>query len=64
MKSADFSAYINLCKSRGIAEYQVAAMLGCAVNSIPNWKRNGAPRYIALAISALEKKVDPWKENK
>ncbi len=64
MKSADFSAYINLCKSRGIAEYQVAAMLGCAVNSIPNWKRSGAPRYIALAISALEKKLDPWKETK
>ena len=64
MKSADFSAYINLCKSRGIAEYQVAAMLGCAVNSIPNWKRSGAPRYIALAISALENKLDPWKETK
>lgn len=63
MTTNDFRAYIDLCRSRGLADYQVAAMLGCAVNSIMNWKRRGAPHYIGLAIAALENNLTAWESN-
>lgn len=61
MKSVDFRAYIELCRDRGLADYQVAAMLGCGVNSIVRWKHRDPPHYIGLAIAALEKGVAPWR---
>lgn len=61
MKHNDFKAYIDLCRSRGLADYQVAAMLGCAVNSIVRWKQLDPPYYIGLAISALENDLKSWK---
>lgn len=61
MKHSEFKDYVNLCRSRGLADYQVAAMLGCAVNSIVRWKRIDPPHYIGLAIAALEKGLRPWK---
>ena len=60
MNNDDFRAYINLCRSRGLSDYQVAAMLGCGVNSIVRWKHREPPRYIGLAITALENKLEPW----
>lgn len=60
MPNDDFRAYIDLCRSRGLSDYQVAAMLGCGVNSIVRWKNRNPPRYIGLAIAALENKLDPW----
>lgn len=61
MTQKDFRAYIALCRTRGITDYQVAAMLGCGVNSIVRWKNRPPPHYIGLAIAALEKKLKPWK---
>lgn len=61
MTSDDFRAYLTLCAQRGLPEWRVAEMLGCGRNSITSWKRGGAPRYIALAIAALEKELPPWK---
>lgn len=60
MKPIDFRAYINLCKSRGLSEHQVASMLGCGKNSLTRWKTYPAPHYIGLAIAALESNLDPW----
>jgi len=61
MKASDFRAYIDLCRSRGIPDYQVAALLGCGINSVVRWKQRGTPHYIGLAIAALEKGLKPWK---
>jgi hypothetical protein len=61
MKHKDFKAYIELCRQRGLSDYQVAAMLGCGVNSVVRWKRYDPPRYIGLAVSALEEGLEPWK---
>jgi hypothetical protein len=56
----EFKAYIDLCRSRGLSDYQAAAMLGCGVNSIVRWKTYDPPRYIGLAIAALETELEPW----
>lgn len=61
MKHKDFQAYVELCRARGLSDYQVAAMLGCGVNSVVRWKRYDPPHYIGLAIAALEKGLAPWK---
>lgn len=60
MRHVDFRDYINLCRERGLSDYQVASMLGCGVNSIVRWKRYDAPHYIGLAIAALEAALEPW----
>lgn len=61
MKHRDFRAYVDLCRSRGLSDYQVAAMLGCGINSVVRWKRYDPPHYIGLAIAALEEGLEPWK---
>lgn len=60
MSPDDFRAYLALCAQRGLPEWRVAEMLGCGRNSITSWKRNGAPKYVALAIAALERDLRPW----
>jgi DNA-directed RNA polymerase specialized sigma24 family protein len=57
----DFKAYVELCKTRGLSEHQIAAMLGCGVNSVTRWKQYAPPHYIGLAIAALEERLEPWK---
>ena len=61
MKTSDFRNWLALCRERGLSEGQVAELLGCGRNSVTAWKRNDAPQYIALAISALEEGLKPWK---
>ena len=61
MKHKDFRSYVELCRARGLSDYQVAAMLGCGVNSVVRWKRYDPPHYIGLAIAALEEGLEPWK---
>ena len=61
MKHKDFRSYVELCRERGLTDYQVAVMLGCGVNSVVRWKRYDPPHYIGLAIAALEKGLEPWK---
>lgn len=62
MTHKDFRAYVDLCRQRGLSDYQVAAMLGCGVNSIVRWKQYDPPPYIGLAIAALEKRLKPWRK--
>jgi len=61
MTNHDFRAYIELCRSRGLADHQVAVMLGCGVNSVVRWKQYDPPHYIGLAIAALEEGLETWK---
>jgi hypothetical protein len=61
MTKDDFRAYVELCKARGLSEHQIAAMLGCGVNSVTRWKQYAPPHYIGLAIAALEKGLQPWE---
>ena len=60
MTHPEFQAYVNLCKSRGMTEYQIAKILGCSRNSVTKWKRVDPPPYIGLAIAALERNLKPW----
>ncbi len=61
VRHKDFRSYIDLCRERGLADHQVAVMLGCGVNSVVRWKRYDPPHYIGLAIAALEEGLEPWK---
>jgi len=61
VKHKDFRSYVELCRERGLTDYQVAVMLGCGVNSVVRWKRYDPPHYIGLAIAALEEGLEPWK---
>ncbi len=60
MDCNDFRAYVDLCRSRGLSDYQLAAMLGCGINSVVRWKHRNPPRYIGLAITTLEQNLKPW----
>ena len=54
MSPADFLAFLAFAKDRfGWSEAEAARQLGCDKNSITNWKRYGAPKYIELACSTL-----------
>lgn len=64
ISASDFAAYVIECRDRGISDIQLAASLGCGLGSIYNWKRNDPPRYIGLAIAALEKGLKPWRNPK
>ena len=64
MRHGDFRDSINLCRERGLSDYQVASMLGCGVNSIVRWKQYDPPHYIGLAIAALENNIGSWPESK
>lgn len=61
MTAADFRNYVNLCRQRGLADYHIASMLGCGLGSVVNWKRYDPPRYIGLAIAALENNLKEWE---
>ena len=61
INAKDFAAYVIQCRDRGISDIQLATNLGCGIGSIYNWKRSDPPRYIGLAIAALEKGLKPWK---
>jgi hypothetical protein len=64
ISAADFAAYVIQCRDRGISDIQLATSLGCGIGSIYNWKRIDPPRYIGLAIAALEKGLKPWRNTK
>jgi transcriptional regulator with XRE-family HTH domain len=54
MTSADFAAFVALCKERyGWTKTELAKRLGCGINQINIWSEKGAPLYIELACSAL-----------
>lgn len=59
MTPADLSAWIA---HMGWSDRKCARELGCSQNSIKAWRRNGAPRYIALACAALAFGLPEWRQ--
>lgn len=47
-------------KSRGITTYDAAEWLGITRQTLLYWRRNGISRAQALAISAIERGLQPW----
>ena len=64
MTPADFTAWVALMKERGHSERNLVAMLGTGSNQITRWRRNGAPRYIGFACSAIEAGLVEWRHRK
>lgn len=61
MKCSDFRIWRSECREKGMADHQIAALLGCGVNSIARWKSYDPPYYIGLAIAAIESNLKPWE---
>lgn len=47
-------------KRTGLSGLEAARCLGIAPNSVVKYRREGAPRHIALACSAVYHKLEPW----
>lgn len=60
----DVEAALDLLKERGITQGQLCELLECSPHNARRWKASGAPRYIALALTALLDGRPPWKPTK
>ena len=57
---SEFSAFVEYArKSLHMSQAELARQLGCGRNQITDWKKNGCPKYIALACSAIVCKLPP-----
>lgn len=50
---------INRGKERPLSERETAELLGCSRVAVRSWSKNGAPKYIALACSAISHGLPP-----
>lgn len=57
-----FVAWVRECKALELSDDLIASMLGCSPTSITSWVRGRTkvPRYIGLAISAIENDLLPY----
>jgi transcriptional regulator with XRE-family HTH domain len=63
MTPKDFAAWIAYMReSRGWSGAKCARMLGCGVNTIPRWIKDGAPPYIGFACAALAYGLPAWRK--
>lgn len=51
----------NWRRERGMSQTALAEAIGCSRRAIVNWETGitAIPRYIALALAAVEKKLKP-----
>lgn len=62
MSARDFEAALAVFKERGVNAGELCKLLGCGNNQVWRWRTTGgAPRYVALAITALLEDLPPWK---
>lgn len=62
MSAADFSAWVAHMKStRRWSGRECARQLGCGVNQVAVWARDGAPAYIGFACAAISFGLPPWR---
>ena len=62
MSAHDFEAALELFKKRGVNAGELCKLLGCGNNQAWRWRTvGGAPKYIALAITALLEDRPAWK---
>ena len=64
LSGRDFEAALELFKERGVSADQLCKRLECGNNQARRWSAIGAPRYIALALTALLAGLPPWKPEK
>lgn len=65
MTGSDFLAWrilVNRGKDRPLSERDTAELLGASRTAIRGWSEKGAPRYIALACSAVAHGLPSWKK--
>lgn len=63
MTSDAFAAWAaHMAEARGWSRRRCAKELGCGVNQVAIWARNGAPIYIGLACAALSRGLAPWSQ--
>jgi hypothetical protein len=60
MSAADFRDALELLHERGISMNKLHQIFECGSNQPRRWGRIGAPRYVALALSALLHDLPPW----
>jgi hypothetical protein len=61
MTADDFQQFCTLAKTvREWKDSEIAIRLGVSVQSLRNWKRNGAPLYIGLACTTLSEGWSEW----
>lgn len=56
------AAFNHWLEAACLNELAASKALGCSRMSIRAWRRRGAPRYIALACSALLMRLPPYQE--
>ena len=61
LSGRDFEAALAVFAERGITEYRLCKLLDVSFNQPRRWCELGAPRYIALAITAILEDRPPWK---
>jgi hypothetical protein len=62
MTGRHFSAWVKKMKDeRSWTKTRCSEELGCGMNQILNWERNGPPFYIGLACAALAANMLPWE---
>jgi hypothetical protein len=61
LSGRDFEAALELFKERGVSADQLCKRLECGNNQARRWSAIGAPRYIALALTALIAGLPPWR---
>lgn len=65
MTSEAFNAWrllVNRGKDRPLSERETAELLGCSRTAIRGWSTKGAPKYIALACSAIAHGLPEWEK--
>ena len=63
MKCSDFRSWVQKAHDNGVSGRELAKVLGCGVNSITRWQWYDPPRYIGLAVAAVEAGLKPWKRS-
>jgi hypothetical protein len=65
MKPNDFLAWrllMNRGKAKPLSERDTAELLGCSRVAVRSWSTNGAPKYVALACSAILHGLPAWQQ--
>ncbi|UXU73689.1 MULTISPECIES: hypothetical protein [unclassified Paracoccus (in: a-proteobacteria)] len=59
MTADDFNDWLD---RTGLSGLQAAEALGIAKNSVVKYRREGAPRHIALACTAIYHNLGAWRK--
>jgi hypothetical protein len=60
LSGRDFEAALVLLEGRGIDKKGLCRHLACGEHQPERWTKIGAPRYVALALTAILEGRPPW----